>query len=176
LIIRRAIGPVACEITSSRDIFVDPAYPQEDPREGKSKLLMIGGASGTSALATQKIIKKLTPQFSCLFHHFSMFVICSINSEQFWVKSGTPLGPIFRFFGMPVLFSFSVMFQKFQKKNDKWKVLKALRLCIDLGGCHVEKIMRCFEKCIDFLVGVSQKIMKSQDRKREKHFPSEKLF
>ena len=62
LIIRRAIGPVACEIISSRVVFVDPPYPPEEPREGKSKLPMMGGASGKSFLATQKIIKKSIPQ------------------------------------------------------------------------------------------------------------------
>ena len=31
--IRRAIGPVACEITSSRVVFVDPPYLPEEPRD-----------------------------------------------------------------------------------------------------------------------------------------------
>ena len=31
--IRRAIGPVACKIMSSRVVFVDPPYPPEEPRD-----------------------------------------------------------------------------------------------------------------------------------------------
>ena len=73
IIIRRAIGPVACEIISSRVVFVDPPYPPEEPREGKSQYPRIVVASGTSFFATQKIIKKSTPQFSCFLYHFFDF-------------------------------------------------------------------------------------------------------
>lgn len=68
--IRRAIGPVACEIISSRVVFVDPPYPPEEPREGKSQYPRRAGPSGTSFLATQKIIKNLTPSIFKFFKHF----------------------------------------------------------------------------------------------------------
>ena len=57
--IRQAIGLVACEITSSRVVFVDPPYPPEEPREGKSKFSMMVGASGKSFLASPKIHQKI---------------------------------------------------------------------------------------------------------------------
>jgi hypothetical protein len=56
------------------------------------------------------------------------------------------MGLIFRCFsGIPILPCFWSILSQFSKKQKKWKVLKTLRLCIDLGGRQVEKIARGFE-------------------------------
>ena len=77
---------------------------------------------------------------------FSVFVIFPINSEPFWVNSGTPWASFFDvFLGYRFCRVFWSILSQISKKQKKWKVLKTLRLCIDLGGRQVEKIARGFE-------------------------------
>ena len=68
--IRQAIGPVACEITSSRVVFVDPPYPPEEPREGKSKLSMSAVTPGNDFFGHPKNHQKSTPQKTYFFGPF----------------------------------------------------------------------------------------------------------
>ena len=138
LIIRRAIGPRACEITSDRVVFVDPPYPPEEPREGKSQYPRRAGPSGTSFLATQKIIKKLTPQFSVfwafLFDLRQFFDEFGAILGQFWY----PLGLIFRcFLGIPVLpcfFSyFATNFKKMKNVKSAQNIAPVHRIRVSPG-------------------------------------------
>ena len=112
-------------------------------------------------------------QFSYLFSNFCDFIGFSINFEQFWDPSG--------FSGLHVsifclntylaMCFWSICF-RFQQKRETWKVLKTLRLCIDLRVRLFEQSARSSEKMCCFCSSIFHwKSIENQAPKLEKQFP-----
>ena len=93
------------------------------------------------------MLKNRPFNFHVFLAFFVIFVQFSMNYEPFWVNSGIPWDLFFDVF-LDHLFCliFCVIFSQISKTQKKQKVLKTLRLGIDLGHRHVEKIARGFEK------------------------------
>ena len=97
------------------------------------------------------------------FHVFCRFLWFLSNFRRIMSHFGSILGLPGTYFSMLFLITcfawcFASFFTNF-KKVKKQKVLKTLRLCIDLGHRHVEKIVRGFGRMHRF---VNQKIIKNR--------------
>ena len=110
------------------------------------------------------------------FGNFCYFLCFSINFEEFWVTSGFP-GLHFLMFFFEHLFChvFLVHFLRNSKKGESWKVLKTLRLCIDLRVPMFEKNTRSCKKMLCFFFVFSLKINWKSSSKVRKTMSAAKI-
>ena len=141
-------------------LIVPPIVPHwaQDPGELTFPMMVVPRFSIFWPL--EKMVKNRPFNFHVFLSFFVIFVEFSTNYEPFWVNSGTSWDLFFDvFFDHLFCLVFCVFFSQISKKVKKQKVLKTLRLCIDLGHRHVEKIVRGFGRMHRF---VNQKIIKNR--------------